>query len=103
MPISKRSISIIVSLAIFVVVILATNAYQYLKIKNDITSNVIKAIGANEQKKILTFFQSIEEKLNLVFDWGKNGLLDLGKTKNLNRHFFPLIQHEARFSGLVMA
>lgn len=103
MTISRRLISILFSLLIFLTVMLGTNAYQYFKIKNDISSNVIMAVTSNNHERILTFFQSVEEKLNMVHDWGKNGVIDLKSQLKLNKQFIPLIEHEPRFSGLVMA
>lgn len=99
----RRVLSLLVPLAVFVLILMGVNTYQYLKIKNDIAANIIKVVNDAELKELQSFFQSIESKLNLVRDWGKNGVLYQKNVQDLNRKFIPLIANEPRFSGLILA
>lgn len=99
----NRIISLGFSLVVFVSILLGVNTYQYFKLKNDLASSIIKAVNDAELKDLQTFFQSIESKLSIVRDWGKNGLLTQKSIKNLNKKFIPLIENEASFNGVILA
>ncbi len=101
----KKSLilSLALSLAGFLLILLCLNLYQYLRVKSDVASSMLQGINANERQELWTFFSSIEEKLNIVRDWGKNGVLDSHKTVSLNKKFFPLINGQQRISGVLLA
>ena len=104
-PTGKKSLilSLALSLAGFLLILLCLNLYQYLRVKSDVASSMLQGINAKERQELWTFFSTIEEKLNIVRDWGKNGVLDSHKTVSLNKKFFPLINRQQRISGVLLA
>lgn len=91
------------SLAGFLFILFSLNIYQYLRVKSDIASSMLQEINATELGELHTFFNTIRDKLNIVRDWGINGVLDSKDTVSLNKKFFPLIDHQQRISGILLA
>ncbi len=100
---SPLFLSLSLSLAGFLLILFCLNLYQYLRVKNDIASTMLQEINAKEMEELRSFFSTIGEKLNIVRDWGKNGVLDNKETITLNKKFFPLINHQKRISGILLA
>lgn len=88
---------------LFFVILVTTNLYQYYRIKSNISEQIISDISIEEIDKIKTFFNSIESVLNLVREWGKNGILNLNDINSLNAKLFPLIQKHAHIKGIILA
>jgi hypothetical protein len=105
-PLKKKYLllrSLILSLAGFLLILFGLNLYQYLRVKSDIASSMLQEINTNELGELRTFFNTINNKLNIVRDWGKNGILDSRDTVSLNKKLFPLIDHQQRISGVLLA
>ena len=100
---SFRISSVLVPLAGFLLILLAMNTYQYLRVKDDLALTVINEIGDNELGELKSFFDNLTSKLNMVHDWGVNGVLDTDDLVGLNRKFMPLISRQAPVSGLLLA
>ena len=100
---SPLVLSLALSLAGFLLILFGLNFYQYLRVKNDIASTMLQDINAKEMEELRSFFATIGDKLNIVRDWGKNGVLDNKETITLNKKFFPLINHQQRISGILLA
>jgi len=96
-------LTLALSLAGFLLILFCLNLYQYLRVKNDIASTMLQEINAKELEELRSFFSTIGEKLHIVRDWGKNGVLDNKQTITLNKKFFPLINHQKRISGILLA
>ncbi len=104
-PIRKKSLflSLALSLAGFLFILFCLNLYQYLRIKSDVAASMLQEINAKELGGLRNFFSTIEEKLTIVRDWGKNGVLDSRDTISLNKKFFPFIDKQKRISGVLLA
>ena len=104
-PKRKKSLflSLALSLAGFLLILFCLNLYQYLRVKSDVASSMLQDINAKELGGLRNFFGTIEEKLTIVGDWGKNGVLDSKDTVSLNKKFFPLINGQQRISGVLLA
>lgn len=104
---SIQKYSLIRSLALtlvgFLLILFSLNFYQYFRVKSDIASTLLQEINEKELRELRTFFDSISDKLNIVRDWGKNGVLDSKDIVSLNKKFFPLIDHKEGFSGILLA
>ena len=100
---SSLFLSLGLSLAGFLLILFCLNLYQYLRVKNDIASTMLQEINAKEMEELRAFFATIGEKLNIVRDWGRNGVLDNKDIITLNKKFFPLINHQQGISGILLA
>ncbi len=100
---SLRLSSILVPLAGSLLILLAMNIYQYVRVKDDLASTVINEMGDSELGELKSFFDNLTSKLNMVHDWGVNGVLDTDDLVGLNRKFMPLINRQAPVSGLLLA
>ncbi len=103
MSMKNRIISVLVSLAMFVCILLGINSYQYFRIKEEIASNIITTINDNELKNLQVFFQGIVKPLNIVRDWGKSGVIDKNNLKELNKQLIPFVENQPSFSGVLLA
>ncbi|SHO42580.1 RNA-binding domain-containing protein [Desulfopila aestuarii] len=99
----RRGMPFIISFIILIGILLLVNGYQYWRMKDDLAATVIKAVSDAELKKLQTFIENVENKLTMVREWGKSGLLDIERIEELNKQLLPFLQHEQGFSGLVMA
>jgi len=95
--------SILLSLVTFVLIAAAMNIYEYLKVKTDIAPALISEISDTELDEIQSFFTSVSEQLNIVKEWGENGVLQYDNVIDLNRLFFPLFANQASINGLILA
>ncbi len=104
-PSRKKSLllSLLLSLAGFLFILFCLNLYQYMRVKSDVASSMLQEISAKELGGLRNFFSTIEEKLTIVRDWGKNGVLDSRDTISLNKKFFPFINRQQRISGVLLA
>ncbi len=99
----KRIGRILIPLAGFLLILLAMNLYQYFRVKDDLASTVISEIGNKELGELRSFFDNLTARLNMVHDWGVNGVLDTGDVVALNKKFMPLIDRKDPVSGLLLA
>jgi len=105
-PLKKRYplfLSLTISLAGFLLILFGLNLYQYFRVKTDIASSMLQEINGAELEGLQSFFHTINDKLNIVRDWGKNGVLDGRDTVSLNKKFFPLIDHQQTITGVLLA
>ncbi len=102
---NKRSYikSVLLSLVTFVLIVGAMNLYEYLKVKNNIAPALMSEISNSERDEIRSYFNSVSEQLNIVKEWGENGVLQYDNVINLNKLFFPLFENQASTSGLILA
>lgn len=96
-------ISITLPLIGFALILASLNLFQYYKIKNNIAAANLEEISQVEVSEIHSFYQSVSSRLEIVREWGKNGLLQIDDTVGLNRKFFPIIKNQNQFSGLLLA
>ena len=100
---ARRLIPFISPLLGFILILLTMNGYQYLKLKRDVSENMIKGIGEVELRDLKTFFANAEEMLLLIRDWGENDVL-LGKgVTPLNKKLIPLLSRQKLISGVSIA
>ena len=99
----KRLIPFIYPLLAFILILLAMNGYQYLKLKRDVSENMIKGIGENELRELKTFFVNSEGMLLLLRDWGKNDVLLGEGVTPLNKKLIPLLNRQQMISGVTIA
>ena len=103
MLITRPFFRIIISLIIFLTILALNNFYQYYRFKSNVAATLIANINNSELDRIRNFYINIENKLKLVQQWGKNGVLDLGNTVELNRQFFPLLEQNDLHLALTLA
>lgn len=99
----KRLIPFIYPLLAFILILLAMNGYQYLKLKRDVSENMIKGIGEIELRELKTFFVNSEGMLLLLRDWGKNDVLLGEGVTPLNKKLIPLLNRQQMISGVTIA
>lgn len=95
--------AILIPLAGFLVILTALNGYQYFKLKTNLAGPVISEISDAELRDMQHFFDSVSDKLKIVRDWARNGVLDRDDIVGLNKKFMPLIEHQASLSGFLLA
>ena len=95
--------SLTLSLAGFLFILFSLNLYQYFRVKSDVASTLLQGINEKELGELRSFFNNIGDKLNIVRDWGKNGVIDSEDIVSLNKKLFPLIDHQELVSGVLLA
>ncbi len=95
--------SLTLSLAGFLFILFSLNLYQYFRVKSDVASALLQGINEKELGELRSFFNNIGDKLNIVRDWGKNGVIDSKDIVSLNKKLFPLINHQEKVSGVLLA
>ena len=93
----------LVPLVGFVGILMGLNGYQYLRIKANIAAGVISAIGTTEKAEVQAYLTGIEEKLQLVREWGKNDVLVGGDIISLNKKFIPFLGQQEAISAILIA
>ena len=93
----------ILVLITFMVTLVTMNVYEYLKLKNDIAPTLMSQISSVELGEIRSYFNSISEQLNIVKEWGENGVLQKDNIRDLNKLLFPLFDNLSSISGLTLA
>lgn len=91
------------TLAGFVLILFGLNLYQYFRIKTDIGSTLIQKINDRKLRELRSIFDNLNEKLFIVREWGKNGVLEENDLISLNKKFFPLINHQQNISAVLLA
>jgi len=91
------------ALVAFILILTGINSYQYLRIRTNIAPALISEISNAELSEIRSYFSSITEQLNMVKEWGGNGVLQYDKVTELNKLFFPLLENQPSISSLVLA
>ena len=99
----SRLRAILIPLAGFLVILMALNGYQFFKLKSNLAGPVINEISDAELQGMQSFFESVSEKLKIVRDWARNGVLDRDDIIGLNKKFMPLIEHQEPLSGFLLA
>ena len=102
-PSIPRLRAILIPLAGFLLILTALNGYQYFKLKSNLAGPVISGISDAELREMQSFFDSVSDKLKIVRDWSRNGILDRDDTVGLNKKFIPMIQYQAPLSGILLA
>jgi len=95
--------SLALSLVGFLCILFSLNLYQYFRVKSDVASTLLQSINEKELGQLRGFLNNIGDKLNIVRDWGKNGVIDADDIVSLNKKFFPLIDHQEQVSGVLLA
>ncbi len=95
--------SLALSLVGFLLILFSLNVYQYFRVKSDVASTLLQSINKKELGELRSFFNNIGDKLNIVRDWGKNGVIEADDIVSLNKKLFPLIDHQKRVSGVLLA
>ena len=68
--------AILIPLTGFLLILTALNGYQYFKLKSNLAGPVISGISDAELREMQIFFDSVSDKLKIVRDWARNGVLD---------------------------
>ena len=89
--------------ASFVLILVVINVYEYLKVRNDIAPTLMSEISNTELNEIQSYFTSVTDQLNVVKEWGENGVLQYDNITDLNKLFFPLFENQNGAEGLVLA
>lgn len=87
----------------FAVMLVTVNIYEYLKLKNNIAPTLMSQISSIELDEIKSYFTSISEQLNIVKEWGENGVLEKDNIRDLNKLFFPLFDSLESIGALILA
>lgn len=95
--------SLFLTLIGFLLIFFGLNLYQYYRVKSDIASTLLQEINEKELGELRTFFNTIGDKLHIVRDWGRNGVLNSRDIVSLNKKFFPLLDHQEYISGVLLA
>ncbi|WP_028580633.1 AlbA family DNA-binding domain-containing protein [Desulfogranum japonicum] len=99
----QRIISIVVPVAIFFITLLLINTYQYYRLRSDMASTIISDINESEMERVRFFSSQVNDKLELVKQWGSNGLISFQDTTLLNKKLFPLLEQEVPGTGYILA
>ncbi len=98
-----RFTTLLAPVAAFVAVLLVMNGYQYFKLKDSLAAGVVTKVTAVEIGELRSFFTTIEEKLQMVRDWGKNDILFTSDTIALNKKFIPMLEHQKIIGAITIA
>jgi len=98
-----RLSAILIPLAGFLLILTTLNGYQYFKLKSNLAGPVISEISDAELREMQSFFDSVSDKLKIVRDWARNGVLDSDDIIGLNKKFMPMIEHQIPLSGILLA
>ncbi|WP_319547615.1 RNA-binding domain-containing protein [Desulfogranum marinum] len=99
----RKALPFIVPIAGFLIIFIGINIFQYYKVKQTIKNGLIQTTGESELAEIRSFFSGVTNKLNIVRDWGKNGVLDTDDAIDLNKKFMPLVDHQDHLNGIIFA
>ena len=98
-----RLSAILIPLAGFLIILAVLNGYQYFKLKSNLAGPVINNISDAGIRDLQNLFDSVSDKLRIVRDWARNGVLNSDDVISLNKKFMPLINHQAPLSGVLLA
>lgn len=84
-------------------VLFALNIYQYFQVKQQLSTTLVQSIAVSDLREIKNYFKNFELKLKIAREWGKNGLLDIEKTADLNKKFIPFLQEQSNIAGIIIA
>ncbi len=96
-------VSIVLSLFCFFLILAVLNYYQYSKVKNNIATANLEEISSIELIELRSFFEDVHNRLNVVREWGQNGLLQINDIEELNKKLFPLMNSQRNFTGILLA
>ncbi len=95
--------TVLIPLAGFFIILAGLNGYQYFKLRANLAEPVINQISDAEIRELQNFFDSVANKLKIVRDWARNGVLDNENVISLNKKLIPLIEHQIPISGVLLA
>jgi hypothetical protein len=95
--------TVLIPLAGFFIILAGLNGYQYFKLRANLAEPVINQISDAEIRELQNFFNSVANKLKIVRDWARNGVLDNEDVISLNKKLIPLIEHQSPISGVLLA
>jgi len=98
-----RFTTLLAPVAAFIAVLLVMNGYQYFKLKDNLAAGVVTKVTSVERGELRSFFTTIEEKLQMVRDWGKNDILFTSDTIALNKKFIPMLEHQKIIGAITIA
>lgn len=99
----RRITSFLAPLATFALILLAMNGYQYFKLKTDFAAGIVHEVSDTEIRDLHAFLATIEQKLQMLRDWGKNDVLLSGDIVSLNKKLIPLLEHQELVSSIAIA
>lgn len=99
----RKVASFLAPLASFALILLVMNGYQYFKLKTDFAEGIVNEVSDREMRELHAFFSTIEQKLQILRDWGKNDVLFSGQIISLNKKLIPLLEHQSSISSIVIA
>jgi hypothetical protein len=99
----QSSLIFLVPLLGFVFILVGLNGYQYLRIRTDIATGIVSAIGATEKEEMQSYFSGIDARLGLVREWGANDVLVDGDIISLNKKFIPFLNQQEAISAILVA
>ena len=102
MKISKLLLYLL-PLGAFAVILLLMNAYQYVSIRSQITEGIVSRIAEDELSQLVKFFNDIEEQLRVAQSWGENGVLPVDDVDQINKKFFPFLEHLRGVESITLA
>jgi hypothetical protein len=95
--------AIAVPLAGFILILVCLNVYQYLRVRSNLADTIINQITDTEITDLQNMVNTVADKLRIVRDWAKNGVLEEDNIQGLNKKFIPLIEHQSPLSGILLA
>jgi len=95
--------SLLLSVTVFFLILLVLNFYQHSRVQSNVAATLLQGINQKELEELQQFFDNIDKTLNIVKDWGRNGVLEANDTVSLNKKLFPLLEHQERVSGVLLA
>ncbi len=98
-----RLSAILLPLGGFLVILMVLNGYQFFKLRSNLAGPIISEISDSEIQDMQRLFDSVSDKLKIVRDWARNGVLDRNNIVELNKKFIPLIEHQVPLSGFLLA
>ncbi|MFW2366143.1 MAG: RNA-binding domain-containing protein [Desulforhopalus sp.] len=99
----RKITSYLAPVVTFALILLAMNGYQYFKLKTDFAAGIVREVSDREMQELHTFFETIEQKLRMLRDWGKNDVLFGGDIVSLNKKLIPMLDHQELVSSIAIA
>ena len=95
--------SFLAPIAGFALILLAMNGYQYFKLKQSYTRELINEVATTELEELRSVFHDIEETLLLVRDWFDDSKLSKTVDEDLNDKLIPVLNRLEYVSNIILA